>query len=68
VEWATNVYDISSTGQLIPFITGALSLVALLQVGITDYLRENQVPSKLKVMVSYLNFTKRILSVASIPL
>jgi ATP/ADP translocase len=37
----TDVYDIKSTGQLIPFITGILSIAGLLQATITVYLREN---------------------------
>ncbi|KAF2792031.1 hypothetical protein K505DRAFT_339041 [Melanomma pulvis-pyrius CBS 109.77] len=36
----TGVYDIDSTGQLIPFITGILSLVGLLQATVTTYLKE----------------------------
>lgn len=40
---ATGIYDISSTGQLIPFIIGILSLFGLFQVTVTGYLRENYV-------------------------
>jgi hypothetical protein len=39
----TGIYDIDSTGQLIPFITGILSLVGLLQATVTTYLRDTYV-------------------------
>ena len=39
----TGVYGIDSTGQLIPFITGVLSLVGLLQATVTTYLRDTYV-------------------------
>lgn len=45
LKWngATGIYDVKSTGQLIPLITGVLSLIGLLQVHITNYLRESYV-------------------------
>ena len=40
---ATGIYDISSTGQLIPLVICILTLVGLVQVIVTVYLRENYV-------------------------